>query len=298
METTTMKNTETPKTTTEATDPTLDIPGKERVVTFSNQATDDPSVIVAVLPLGYKAELQSAAMRELEERRERPRSRTGRAQLADIDSLIAYVQRYRSEDTVGFADPGAPNIEVIFDAHPAGEDHRVAGWSRFAAFYGCAKSPDWVAWEQATSTHLSQEQLGDFLDGRRDDVVKPEGVSDAPGAADVIDLSRKLSIVTKGTFKRDVNPETGEYSLVAQQEHDHAVTTKIPPRFFVAIPVFLGGKRWVMEVRLRLSIVDQKPRFRLERYRPDDVYLQAFSALHERIREEAQIPVFLGKRPS
>jgi uncharacterized protein YfdQ (DUF2303 family) len=270
------------------------VPAEQRVIEMAAGA-DGPVLVLALKDEGQTWELQDKAMEFLEENRRAPRERTNHPTFREQSSFEDYVNRFKGADSVLFADDTKSRVVAVFDYHPAGADQFAAGWGRHQAEYTCPYDPSWVAWAAADGKAMPQEELASFLDERSVDLVASDSGAGGELAAptDVIMLCRKLHVVTKGTITRNVNETTGEYELVNKLEHVEQ-STRIPKGFVIGVPVYVGGERYRVEVRLRFRVVEGRPLFTLAIQQKAETLRDAFKAVHETAGNETGLPVYVG----
>jgi hypothetical protein len=85
----------------------------------------DEAPRVLILPRGVEARIIKAL---IDEYRDRPERRTGTATLADLESLIAWINRFKDDGSAIFVDRSAekPSITAIIGYHEAGGEDDAA----------------------------------------------------------------------------------------------------------------------------------------------------------------------------
>jgi uncharacterized protein YfdQ (DUF2303 family) len=252
---------------------------------------DDPSVKVYLATGGKGGDVAVRVMDDalavMDARRAGPRRREGVMRFTEVDSLIAYVNRFKLDSSIGYADTAALAVLVVLDEHPAGADMERTAWRKHRASYGCPKSPEWIAWSGVDGAVLSQEKLADFIEGRLEDIATAEGY---PIATEMLTMARNLTIRTKGTFAREVNPTTGDSVLINKTETD-AGSTVIPRAFLLGIPVFEGGDAYRVEARIRFQLTDGRAAFSITLHRRKEIERAAFLEIRDRVAAATGLPV-------
>lgn len=235
------------------------------------------------------------AIAEIERRAAGPRRRSGTLQLGALGSLIDYVNRFkRPEETVAFAPLQPAGVTVVFDYHPKGGD--LAAWREDRATFACPISRQWRLWTEAAGKPMTQLAFGDFVEQAAEDLSDGDG-DGYVGALDLLKVARKLTIKTKGEFSREVDPTSGQGSLIVKSEHG-TESTKIPKGFRLAIPVFEGAEeRYVLECRIRFAMSEDRPAFAFIIHNQADVWDDALKGLRTRLTKDCAIPVFIGTAP-
>lgn len=208
-----------------------------------------------------------------------PRRREGTVALTDEDSFIAFINRWGNDDTVIYANTDALAFVAVMDDHPQSFSVEATRWREHRATYACPRDPAWKAWIANDGVGMAQVAFADFIESRLEDLVRTDGCA-AP--LDVLQMARQLTIRTKGTYQRDLNPTTGDSILINKTETDTG-STVIPRAFALAIPVFEGGERYQIEARVRFGFVDGAPRFSYTLHRRKEIERDAFNAVRRKI---------------
>jgi uncharacterized protein YfdQ (DUF2303 family) len=248
------------------------LPGAKIPVALISEADDDGSPITSI-------EVLTGVIEEMDKRAPGPRRRTGSVRLTDEDSFIAFVNRWGTAASVIYADTAALAFTAVLDDHLDGQDIDGARWREHRATYACPRSPEWQAWTANDEKWLTQTAFADFIEARLEDMVKADACA-AP--LDVLQMARQLHIRTKGEFRREVNPTTGDSILVNKTETETG-STVIPRAFAIAIPVFEGGERYQIEARVRFGFVEGSPRFAYTLHRRKENERDAFGAVRRKI---------------
>lgn len=244
-----------------------------------------------ILRPGEHVAVLEEALAALERRADSPLRRTGVSTHTELASFIEHVNRYKEKESVVWADIGCVQFVAVFNADPAGSNQRKAGWGDHRAQYTCPRSPEWLVWSRNEDKLWSSEQFAEFIETHMDNLTDGEGAA-SPVA--LMETARNLQIHTKGTFIKKVNPESGEYYMVAKEEHDKQSSTKIPRKFCLALRVFEGGEMYRVEARIRFRITDGKPMFSYNLVRADEILRDAFDDIRATVKKETELPVFAG----
>ena len=245
--------------------------------------------------------------------RDTPRARDTTDAVQDLASLITLTQRHKEPQTTivfGLADRSAPKITTVFDYHPATPDRKDARRRNHRVRYDCKVSEEWQRWTGVHRKGLKQSDFAEFLEDRISDVVVP---SDAvfPAAAEfaqlmgmrladpaeLIQLSRGLQVTVGSTVKQAQQLASGEASVVFETRHETQVANSpvsVPGLFLIAIPVFFGGTRFVVPVRLRYRVDGAGIIWTLVLHRHEQAFDDAFQAMLAEVREKTALPVVLG----
>ncbi len=290
-------------TASQTTMPTPDIIDAARAAVEVSQrittiAIDGDDVPVRVVQNGNSITVEVAkdVIAESERRGRGPIRRSGTVELGSVDSLIAYVDRFKvaESNAVAFAPVSPPGITVIFDYHPATDDGEAA-WCQDRASYKCPLSRQWQLWLAAEGKAFAQVAFGDFIEANQADLSTRDGF--AP-ATQMIEVARNLVINVGSKFARTVNPTTGEGTLIVKDEHDASTSTRIPKAFALAIPVFEGDEvLYPVEALLRFAMVEGRPTFAFVLQNKEKCLEFALAELRKRVASQCGIPVFVGTPP-
>jgi len=266
----------------------------DAILEAGRDQTDAHSRVVEVdgIPVGITnnggLEVLHDVIQIANQRMPRPRRRRGHTRHTTLDSLITYTATYGGSDTCIWASRDAGTITAIYDYHAAGPDK--AGWAQDRATYDCPVDPRWEFWGRACEVPHTQDGFGDLIDENLEDLVELDG---GPKPLDVLELSRSLRVDIAESYERKINPATGEYNLVAKMERG-ASSTAIPRAFGLAIPVFVGGPKYMVECRIKLRMTKGQPRFDLTLHREREIHDRAFADVVETVEKRTGRRVFAG----
>lgn len=241
----------------------------------------------------YAKDLQDA----IEARLPEPRRRSGGIECQDASSFIAAVNRWKVPGrTVIYSQLSKMTLTAIFDENPAGPTG--AGWRTggFMAGYVAPLSPEWRNWVAASGVAMSQDAFADFIDTNLSDVttVPTAEKGQYPSPVELLEMARNLSIHTRGAFERKIDPTTGSGTLVIKDEHE-TYSSKIWRAFPVALRVFEGGTKYLVEARIRFTITGGKAVFVYTLHRSQEIARDAFNEVRALVAKECEgCPVLAG----
>lgn len=251
-----------------------------------------------------------------------PERRKGATSHTDLNSFIAWVNRFKSAPTVIFAKDAmdAPGMTAIFNHNPEGDDEKAAGWGDHRAQYTFPLSKEWQAWLENDGEGMNQGDFAAFIEERLVDIrparmeldgrtgetrmilsptveafVKESGVRIAT-VQQMMSLSRGLDIHSNDKITNRVNLQSGESTLVYDTEHRDGSGAKVdvPGLFLIGIPVFDHGAVYELGARLRYRIVNGLILWTYHLLRADVSFNDAFGDAIQKTRNETGLPVFLG----
>ena len=259
----------------------------------------------------------------------KPFQRKGTAHLSDLDSLIAWANRFKGDTSALFAtyDKVNPTLTCIADYHGAGpaddpaNPDPTARHCRHRAVYGFPLSDEWTAWTGIEGKGLEKDELGDFIETHARDVMDPtpgiiagkltdklepweaRRVEDAQKIegrfgqlSTLMALSRQFQIYETSDLKVSTNRDTGESQIQFLNEHKTAdgKPLNIPNLLIIAIPVFEGGGVYRMTVRFRYRKMGSTVRFFLSIYNPEKAFKDAIDIAVAAAHDQTGLPVFRG----
>lgn len=271
------------------------VPVAERITAI--ELADASAVVMARTGVDGGVHFASELQAAIEARLPEPRRRTGGIECQDAASFIAAVNRWKLPGrTVIYSQLTKMTLTAIFDDHLAGPIG--AGWrtNGFMAGYTAPLSPEWIKWCGASGVALSQDAFADFIDTNLADVttVPTAEKGQYPSPVELLEMARNLSIHTRGAFERKIDPTTGSGTLVIKDEHE-TYSSKIWRAFPVALRVFEGGTKYLVEARIRFTIVGGKAVFTYTLHRSNEIARDAFNEVRALVAKECEgCPVLAG----
>jgi len=272
------------------------------------ETPDGTKAPLLILPEGLKAH---SVKKLLEEFRDQPERRKGQADLTDLASFILHANRFADQDSVIFVNTlAAPSMLIVFDYHRGTENTKGAdSGARFCQHRGRYLFPlsdEWKTWTGANGVVMEQARFAEFIENRIvdiDDIPREQakalatqlGTSYAT-ASKLFELSRGLSIRVNSKVGQARNLASGEAQITYSSEHqdESGAPLKVPGAFVIAVPVFKGGARYQLPVRLRYRVKEQSVVWFLELYRSDLVFEHAVREACDRAKTETGLPILYG----
>ena len=261
----------------------------------------------------------------------RPARRRGTARLKDLDSLVAWANRFKGAESALFAQPDmrAPTLTCIADYHAGGapdqensEGEATARHCHHRAVYDFPLSDEWKAWMAVSNGDpLEKDALGEFIEAQAKDIMDPtpplirleEAEANQPWENRLIQTARKIEgrygqltqllamskrfqVYETSDLKVSTNRDTGEAEIQFLNEHKgpDGQPLNIPNLIIIAIPVFLGGAPYRMPVRFRYRKMGSTVRFILSVYNPERAFEAAFDEALAAATEATGLPLFKG----
>ncbi|MDF3606098.1 DUF2303 family protein [Paracoccus sp. DMF-8] len=260
----------------------------------------------------------------------KPIQRTGKAHLADLDSLIEWTNRFKGADTVIFGQiHPAPRLTTVIDYHGQGapinsptDADPLANYGRHRAVYDFPVSEEWKRWTAIDGKALDKDVFGEFIEAQAGDFLDPtpaligSTVKDDDieawerrmievaakiqgrfGQYSAINLlSRELKIHEVGHIEVKTNRDTGEAQVQFLTEHRSPDGTPLtlPNLFMIAIPVFEEGALYRLAVRFRYRKAGSDVKFIVSIYNPDAALRDAAREAMATAKEATNVPLMMG----
>jgi len=172
-----------------------------------------------------------------------------KVQINAADSFIAYVNKHKSDMTALYGLMGEkPSFLAVID------DNQLfcPAWREHQARYACPLSPEWLVWtsKEHNGKAKSQVDFARFIEDNLLDIVEPT-------AADMLAVSRTLEAKKSVQFNSGVRLDNGDVQFTFNEETKGTAgkgTLEVPERFGIAIPVFEGGDKYMVDARFRYRI--------------------------------------------
>lgn len=165
------------------------------------------------------------------------------------DSFIAYINKHKTDATALYGLMGEkPSFLAIIDDNLNG----IAAWREHQVRYACPLSPEWLIWtsKENNGKAKSQVEFARFIEDNLLDIAEPT-------SAEMLVVSRTLEAKKSVEFKSGVRLDNGDVQFTFNEETKGTAgkgTIEVPERFGIAIPVFEGGDKYMVDARFRYRI--------------------------------------------
>lgn len=260
----------------------------------------------------------------------KPARRKGTAQLADLESLINWTNRFKGDTSALFANPdmSAPTLTCIADYHASGPidvttdaGDPSARHLQHRAIYGFPISKEWQAWMNVSDEMLTKDQMGEFIEKNVKDVMDPtpailsgkildqnqdwenrliETAQKIEGRfgqlTELLKISKQFQVHETSNLSVKTNRDSGEQEIQFLNEHKapDGKPINIPNLLIIAIPVFMGGAPYRMPVRFRYRKSGASIAFSLSLYNPEKAFEAAFDEAVSTATEKTGLVTFKG----
>lgn len=200
--------------------------------------------------------------------------------VATVESFILYLNKFKTPDTIIFADEKGREVKAIFDYHSP--DH--ADWCAHSLVLGFTFSPEWQTWAGMNGKKFDQTGFAEFIENNLPDIVEPSG-------ADMLEIARKIEATRNLTFKSGVRLDNGQQQLVFDEQIEGTAANgrlEIPQTFDIGIEVFKGDTPYRVTARFRWRIKRDSKALELwyDLHRPHKIIEDAYKAAIARLEEQ------------
>lgn len=221
-----------------------------------------------------------------------------RVTLETRDALVDYVSRYKTDDTLLFAEIATSSIVAIVDYHPAMLDDKGAamdilgGTCAHRATLKLPFSEEWKLWTNIDGRLMPQLEFARFLEENGADVHAPSG-------AELLEVCRDLQGRRKVNFTRAVRTASDNESFEFTDESEARTKggIELPTRFLLKIPVYFGEADTEIYAFLRWKIAPEEGGLALgiALNRKEHVRQAVFKQIAFDVAERTGRPVVFGK---
>lgn len=221
----------------------------------------------------------------------RPKQREGDRSLYTLADFLAYVNVHKEPAvTDGDSQPWNPHIFLDRDGLRVRcsfdySQSNLASHQKFTASHALVFSKEIEPWRQKAERWLTQLEFAEWIEDHELEFVKPS-------SAEMLTLAQKFEASISARFSSKHNLATGEIDLAYKLENNEAGSVKVPDEFTIALPIFKGGERYQLPMRLRHRCRDGAVTFLFKFKNLDQAVDDVWSALIKTVREAALCPTF------
>ena len=209
------------------------------------------------------------------------------AVMQTADSLVDYLNRYKTGDTVLFADIAENRIVGQVDYHAPAKAGRVA----HRATLQLAFSTEWAAWTAISGRLNEQLEFARFIEENGTDVRAPTG-------AELLECVRDLQANRSVNFVKAVRTSSDNENF----EYSEATETKsrkggieVPTKFQLGIPVYFGEGDVDLYAFLRWKLAEGSLKLGIQLHRAEHVRQAVFQEIVRALAERTGCPAVFGK---
>jgi uncharacterized protein YfdQ (DUF2303 family) len=230
----------------------------------------------------------------------RPQNVTQGVTLQAVDSLVDYIDRFKTADTVLFANIDANSITAIIDYHVAQsgvaalpEGTPQANHLKHTGTLSLPFSEEWRTWTEASNKGLMEQlAFARFLEENGGDVTAPPG-------GELLEVCRDLQAKRSVNFTKAVRTSSDNESFEYTDRTDLSDRgdIEVPTKFELHIPVYFGEETTQLFAYLRWAIDPEKGGLKIgvKLSRAEYVRQAWFKQIVLAIADRTACPVVYGK---
>lgn len=237
---------------------------------------------IIIIPKGYQAEHVDPLM---------PAFIKQSVTMHDLDSFNGYVNRFKSEASRIFAEPGflsgcQAKVVAVLDYH----DPSAAAHGAHSVTYVPRYSEQWTRWQAACKAPFKQAAFAEFIEEVRGDIMTPD-------AAQLLDIVRTFKASKRVEFDSVTYQANGDVKLGYEERTEQKGSSGVlPEQMKLGIPVYFRGTGYAVMVFVRYRVEAGAVVFNLKLDRADVIEDAAFAELTTKVNEATAIDVYLGRR--
>jgi uncharacterized protein YfdQ (DUF2303 family) len=202
-----------------------------------------------------------------------------------LDSLVEYVNKFKTADTMLFADVAQNSIDAAIDYHGKAQAEHVVHEASMALTF----SEEWNAWNAINDKLMKQLDFARFIEENSADIVAPTG-------AELLEVCRDLQAVRSANFKRAIRTNTDhenfEFSDNTDMRSKNGV--EVPTKFELSIPVYFGERNVPLQAFLRWNLVGEQLALGIRLHRPEHVRQAMFKEIVLGAADRTSLPAVFG----
>jgi uncharacterized protein YfdQ (DUF2303 family) len=236
---------------------------------------------------------------DLEHLMPNPARKKAKITLTDSDSFIAYINKHKrdSDDasTAIYADADYEqqkiSLKAILDDH-GGADCK-ASWREHMATFAPVQTVEWKTWNEKDKTAMSQEEFAAFIEENLSDIATIEGM---PTGAQMLQMAIAFEANADKRFRSKVNIQGGGVDMVFVDTADNETESKMRvfERFSLGLAVFLNGRAYRIDARLKYRVSNGVVMFWYELIRPDVTFRDAANDDIDKIKAQTEVQILYG----
>lgn len=212
-----------------------------------------------------------------------------RVEVQTLDSLVEYVNAFKTADTKLFADMMGNSITAVIDYHHNdGKAENAAHIVTMALPY----SEEWKLWTAIDDKLQGQLEFARFLEENHPDIAQPN-------AAELIEAARDLRAARNIKFTKVVRTDSDNESFSIDDQttlgsNKSGESVELPRQFTLRIPVYFGEEAIDMTAFLRWK-VDDGMKLGIKMWRPEHVRQAMFKQIVTGAAERTALVAVYGK---
>jgi uncharacterized protein YfdQ (DUF2303 family) len=212
----------------------------------------------------------------------------------DVDSLIAYANRFKNANSALFANIAQNRIVAVIDYHAAADTAtgKVApNLLGHSAMLDIPYSEEWKTWIGIDGKLVRQLDFVRFIEDNAPDIT-------SPSAADLIEICRDMQSLRKVNFTnvvRTASNSAEKFEYTNENNVNAKGGVEIPTAFDLALPVYFNGAIKAIKARLRYELDDGTLKLGIKLLRPENLRQETFREIVEQVRSETALTTVYGQ---
>lgn len=225
----------------------------------------------------------------------RPVMRRAEVVVHDATSFGQYVNRFKEDATVIFADKVARAFVAVLDYHEPGVDG-LARWGRHRVSLPLRHTPSWQIWTGKHGVKMTQTDFAQFLEDNMPDIADPPG-------AQIVEIARSLEAKKAVTFQSQIRMEDGSHKFTYAEDVQGSAKSgslQIPATFTLGLVPFEGADKYKVTARFRYRLDGGKLALWFDLVRTEDVLDAAVADEQDTIAAMVgkDTPILAGPAPA
>lgn len=212
--------------------------------------------------------------------------------LQTVDSLVDYVNRFKTGDSVLFADIERNSILAALDYHKAasGDTAAIVARATHRADMKLPFSEEWSLWTAIHKQLKPQLEFARFIEENAADIIAPSG-------GDLLDAVRDLQANRKVNFTKAVRTasDNENFEFTDETEARTKGDLEIPTKFQLKIPVYFGEPPTELFAFLRWHLDEGSLKLGVALHRTEHVRQAVFKQIVLSVADRSKCPVVFGK---
>lgn len=187
------------------------------------------------------------------------------------DSLVDYVNRFKSPQTTLFADIANNRIVALVDYHATDDAAHVAHRAKMDLPF----SEEWALWTKISGRLMGQLDFARFLEENAAEVR-------APDAAELLEACRDLQVRRKVNFTKAVRTSSDNENFEYSEETNTTIKKgdlELPTKFKLGLPVYFGDSEVELFAFLRWKMDDGALSLGIQLHRVEHVRQSVFKRI-------------------
>lgn len=206
--------------------------------------------------------------------------------LQNAEALVEYLNRFKGDNSVMFADIADSRIVAALDYH--GKDK--AALVKHKATLALPPSEEWKAWTGISGKMMEQLEFARFIEENAPDIR-------APDAATLLESVRDLQARRSVNFIKAVrtSSDNENFEFTDNTEARTKGDLELPTKFVLGIPVFFGDPDTEVQAFLRWKLDEGKLTLGIKLHRAEHVRQAAFKLIVADAIERTNLTAVYGK---